>query len=131
MFGFPAAIPLRWCWMKQANTRRHCVGWPSPKGCCASQRTWKKWSKIKRADAFRRQLLAAMTPETIQRWRTEVNTPKLPKKLALLGGHPRSGTTLLEQILDARRFSRWMNPKRLCKKSGIDWRRCKPRARWV
>ena len=37
----------------------------------------------------------------ILRWRLESPAEPLPFKLALLGGHPRSGTTLLEQILGA------------------------------
>jgi tetratricopeptide (TPR) repeat protein len=54
-----------------------------------------------RADRFRRELLAAMTPETIRRWGSEPSPAVFPNVLALLGGHPRSGTTLLEQILGA------------------------------
>jgi tetratricopeptide (TPR) repeat protein len=48
-----------------------------------------------------RDLLQALTPENLRRWREEVPAPAFPFQLALLGGHPRSGTTLLEQILDA------------------------------
>ncbi|HEX4119685.1 MAG TPA: sulfotransferase [Verrucomicrobiae bacterium] len=48
----------------------------------------------------RRSLLAQLTPEMIRRWRDNT-APPLSKKLTLLGGHPRSGTTLLEQILAA------------------------------
>lgn len=54
-----------------------------------------------RAARRRRELLAALTPETIQRWRREGSTVALRYRLAFLGGHPRSGTTLLEQILGA------------------------------
>jgi Flp pilus assembly protein TadD len=53
------------------------------------------------ADRQRRELLAALTPETLRRWRTDSSAPRLPSPLVLLGGHPRSGTTLLEQILGA------------------------------
>jgi hypothetical protein len=56
-------------------------------------RNYDKW------DAWRRELLAALTPEIIERWQQEA--PKLPHRLAFLGGHPRSGTTLMEQILGA------------------------------
>jgi tetratricopeptide (TPR) repeat protein len=52
-----------------------------------------------RADRRRRELLAALKPETVRQWRQQV--PQPVQKLALLGGHPRSGTTLLEQILGA------------------------------
>jgi len=52
-----------------------------------------------RAVRHRRALLDALKPETIQRWRQEDSAP--PHRLAFLGGHPRTGTTLLEQILGA------------------------------
>jgi len=54
-----------------------------------------------RAVRHRRELLAKMTPETIQRWRQEETAAASPHRLAFLGGHPRTGTTLLEQILGA------------------------------
>jgi tetratricopeptide (TPR) repeat protein len=49
----------------------------------------------------RRSLLAQLTPEMLRRWRVSAQVSNNTGKLALLGGHPRSGTTLLEQILDA------------------------------
>jgi len=49
----------------------------------------------------RRELLGALTPDTLQRWRTEAPASPNPHRLAFLGGHPRTGTTLLEQILGA------------------------------
>jgi tetratricopeptide (TPR) repeat protein len=54
-----------------------------------------------RADQRRRELLAALKPETIQRWRRDGTGSPARPRLAFLGGHPRSGTTLLEQILGA------------------------------
>jgi tetratricopeptide (TPR) repeat protein len=54
-----------------------------------------------RADANRRKLLAALTPGIVQRWRQEIPPATTPVRLAFLGGHPRSGTTLLEQVLGA------------------------------
>lgn len=54
-----------------------------------------------RADRRRRDLLAALTPAMIQRWQVENFLPPSPRRLAFLGGHPRTGTTLLEQILGA------------------------------
>jgi tetratricopeptide (TPR) repeat protein len=54
-----------------------------------------------RADRQRRALLAQLTPPMIRRWREEAPVPPPRHRLALLGGHPRSGTTLLEQILGA------------------------------
>jgi Flp pilus assembly protein TadD len=54
-----------------------------------------------RADRHRRELLCALTPERMQRWRAQAPATPLPNRMVLLGGHPRSGTTLLEQILGA------------------------------
>jgi tetratricopeptide (TPR) repeat protein len=59
------------------------------------ERTYDKMS------AARRQLLAALTPETIRRWREEADAAPCPHPLAFLGGPPRSGTTLVEQVLGA------------------------------
>jgi tetratricopeptide (TPR) repeat protein len=53
------------------------------------------------ADRRRRDLLAEFTPETIQGWRAKGPAFPSQRPLAFLGGHPRSGTTLLEQILGA------------------------------
>ena len=53
------------------------------------------------ADRRRRILLSELKPENIQRWRNEPMKQPLRSGLAFLGGHPRSGTTLLEQILGA------------------------------
>ena len=58
----------------------------------AMLRDYNKW------DRWRRDLLASLTPEIIQAWRREASSPA---RLAFLGGHPRSGTTLMEQILSA------------------------------
>lgn len=52
-------------------------------------------------DRNRRKLLAQLTPEMIRRWRAEAPATQERYQIAFLGGHPRSGTTLLEQILDA------------------------------
>jgi tetratricopeptide (TPR) repeat protein len=54
-----------------------------------------------KADRQRRSLLAQLTPEMIRSWRQDASAQPIPCKLALLGGHPRSGTTLIEQILGA------------------------------
>lgn len=53
-----------------------------------------------RADRFRRELLAELTLQSVAGWRERMPS-KLKQPLAFLGGHPRSGTTLLEQILGA------------------------------
>lgn len=52
-------------------------------------------------DRRRRELLAGLSPEMIQRWRLEPPPANEIHRVAFLGGHPRSGTTLLEQVLDA------------------------------
>jgi len=52
-------------------------------------------------DQLRRKLLAELTPAMIRRWRQEAPATPERYQIAFLGGHPRSGTTLLEQILDA------------------------------
>ena len=52
-------------------------------------------------DRWRRNLLAGLTPEMIRRWRQEPPASVEKYQIAFLGGHPRSGTTLLEQVLDA------------------------------
>ena len=49
----------------------------------------------------RRELLGTLTAETLRRWRVEASSVESTRQIAFLGGHPRSGTTLLEQILDA------------------------------
>jgi tetratricopeptide (TPR) repeat protein len=52
-------------------------------------------------DQARRKLVAELTPETLLRWREEAATAPCPHPLVFLGGAPRSGTTLIEQILGA------------------------------
>ena len=44
---------------------------------------------------------AGLTTETLKRWFDVAPALKPARRLALLGGHPRSGTTLLEQVLDS------------------------------
>ena len=53
------------------------------------------------ADRRRRDLLAGLTAAEMARWREPGQSIPPDFRLALLGGHPRSGTTLLEQILGA------------------------------
>ncbi|MGC4017299.1 MAG: sulfotransferase [Luteolibacter sp.] len=52
-------------------------------------------------DRRRRALLSALTPDAMRRWRDEGPATAESWQPAFLGGHPRSGTTLLEQILGA------------------------------
>ncbi|HXR09032.1 MAG TPA: sulfotransferase [Candidatus Acidoferrum sp.] len=61
----------------------------------ALEKTYDKMS------AARRELLAALTAETIRRWREEADAAPCPHPPAFLGGPPRSGTTLIEQVLGA------------------------------
>jgi Tfp pilus assembly protein PilF len=44
---------------------------------------------------------AGLSRETMERWHDFGKELQPPHRLALLGGHPRSGTTLLEQVLDS------------------------------
>lgn len=54
-----------------------------------------------KGDQARRALLGQMTRDMIRRWREEPPATQERYQVSFLGGHPRSGTTLLEQILDA------------------------------
>jgi tetratricopeptide (TPR) repeat protein len=42
-----------------------------------------------------------ITTDVLDRWRTDAAKLRPARRIALLCGHPRSGTTLLEQVLDA------------------------------
>jgi tetratricopeptide (TPR) repeat protein len=48
-----------------------------------------------------KELRDSLTPELLKRWREQIQELQPARRLALLCGHPRSGTTLLEQVLDA------------------------------
>ena len=54
-----------------------------------------------RASQRRRELLAQLTGPTLEKWRLQYSSQAAGDQISFLGGHPRSGTTLLEQILDA------------------------------
>jgi tetratricopeptide (TPR) repeat protein len=82
------AEAMEWLLKAKALTRQH-------NNVAALEQTYQK------AARRRRSLVAQMTPEMIRRWRSIGPGQGNAKKLALLGGHPRSGTTLLEQILGA------------------------------
>jgi len=49
----------------------------------------------------RRELVTGMTPDVIRRWRDEADSEAAANAPALLAGPPRSGTTLMEQVLGA------------------------------
>jgi tetratricopeptide (TPR) repeat protein len=46
-------------------------------------------------------LTANVSSEQLQQWFESANSLPVQGRLALLGGHPRSGTTLLEQVIDS------------------------------
>ena len=46
-------------------------------------------------------LITNTSPDQLQQWFESANSLPPPHRFALLGGHPRSGTTLLEQVLDS------------------------------
>jgi tetratricopeptide (TPR) repeat protein len=58
--------------------------------------------EYEKAEAQRRKVAEGLTRAMLDRWRKEAPAQKTGEPaLALLGGHPRSGTTLLEQVLGA------------------------------
>jgi tetratricopeptide (TPR) repeat protein len=48
-----------------------------------------------------REMEATISAEVLERWHNTGDTLKPSRRFAMLLGHPRSGTTLLEQVLDA------------------------------
>ena len=48
-----------------------------------------------------REMEQSITAAVMDRWRADARKFQPPRRIALLCGHPRSGTTLLEQVLDA------------------------------
>jgi Tfp pilus assembly protein PilF len=48
-----------------------------------------------------REMEQTITTVVLDRWRADLAKLHPPRRIALLCGHPRSGTTLLEQVLDA------------------------------
>lgn len=48
-----------------------------------------------------REMEESITSDVMDRWRADVDKLQPPRRVALLCGHPRSGTTLLEQVLDS------------------------------
>jgi tetratricopeptide (TPR) repeat protein len=56
---------------------------------------------LRNVRARRKQMEAGCSREMFQRWWDPEQAPHPRRKLALLCGHPRSGTTLLEQVLDS------------------------------
>jgi hypothetical protein len=62
----------------------------------------KHWAASEKVHALMRAMIAAITRDDFRRWRDSAAGAGLaPQRGALLTGFPRSGTTLLEQLLDA------------------------------
>jgi tetratricopeptide (TPR) repeat protein len=59
--------------------------------------------RLKRETRYRtrRKVVAGMSGALLQRWSGAGSQLQPARRLALLSGHPRSGTTLLEQVLDS------------------------------
>ncbi len=81
------AEAMEWLLKAKALTRQH-------NNVAALEQTYDK------AARRRRSLNSQLTPEMIRRWKSTAGAGN-SRTLALLGGHPRSGTNLLEQILSA------------------------------
>jgi Tfp pilus assembly protein PilF len=58
------------------------------------------WETSERIQRQTQELFGALTQDDLRRWRDEAAALP-PQRVALLTGFPRSGTTLLEQLLDA------------------------------
>jgi len=55
---------------------------------------------LQRLQSLDQEMARTITAPVLDRWRAEAGRLQPPRRLALLAGHPRSGTTLLEQVLD-------------------------------
>ncbi len=58
-------------------------------------------SSQKRVQAHVKTVAEKLNAEMFSRWRAQAADLQPPRRLALLCGHPRSGTTVLEQVLDS------------------------------
>jgi tetratricopeptide (TPR) repeat protein len=56
---------------------------------------------LQRMQNLEKELARTVTATVVDRWRADAAKLPPPRRFALLSGHPRSGTTLLEQLLDA------------------------------
>src|SRR5690606_42094930 len=63
-------------------------------------REGRHWAVSQGGERFMRQLMESVNGDDFKRWRDEA-AAFAPQRTALLTGFPRSGTTLLEQVLDA------------------------------
>ncbi|MGH7943307.1 MAG: tetratricopeptide repeat-containing sulfotransferase family protein, partial [Limisphaerales bacterium] len=55
---------------------------------------------LQRMQNLHNEIPRTITDAVLSRWRADAARLQPPRRLALLAGHPRSGTTLLEQVLD-------------------------------
>jgi len=83
---YPEALP---CLGKSKSLRRQFVN------AAAMEQTYEMVAQT------RRKVLAELTPDMVKKWRDDAAATPTPMPLAFLGGAPRSGTTLIEQILGA------------------------------
>lgn len=58
-------------------------------------------AQLKIIRAYTKEMYANISAEMLQRWSDSDPVPQPSHRLAFLGGHARSGTTLLEQVLDS------------------------------
>jgi tetratricopeptide (TPR) repeat protein len=56
---------------------------------------------LQRMHSLNEEMERSITTTVLDRWRADAAKLQPPRRMALLSGHPRSGTTLLEQVLDA------------------------------
>jgi tetratricopeptide (TPR) repeat protein len=56
---------------------------------------------LQQMQKLNQEMAQSITNAILDRWRADSVRLQPPRRIALLGGHPRAGTTLLEQVLDA------------------------------
>lgn len=56
---------------------------------------------LQRMQNMHKEIPRSITATVLGRWRADASKLQPPRRLALLAGHPRSGTTVLEQVLDS------------------------------
>jgi tetratricopeptide (TPR) repeat protein len=56
---------------------------------------------LQKMQNLNKEMARTLPASILDRWRTNAAKLQPPRRTALLSGHPRSGTTLLEQVLDA------------------------------
>ena len=56
---------------------------------------------LQQMQKLNQEMAGSITTAILDRWRADAVILQPPRRIALLAGHPRAGTTLLEQVLDA------------------------------